>query len=192
MNLVEVDRLLPHLRQWVTGPLDTWMTDALLKAAVSFCRESELITLMRNVGAMAAGQTVTISNSYDLAALRVLSVTAGDDALSQGGGYTINAPGTITADRALTDVRVHYIAIPSADTDVIPEPLVTLYPDAVAAGAAYLLCMQPGRSWSDPQRAAHFHTEMKEGVRQAYRAKQEQSTDAQLSFRNPIRRHQFF
>lgn len=192
MNLVEVDRLLPHLRQLVTGPLDTWMTDALMKAAVSFCRESEMITLVRSVGGIAAGQTVTVSDRYDLVALRILSVTAGGELLSPGHGYLIISPGSITADRDLAEVRIHYIAIPGSDTDVIPEPLVTHYPYAVTAGAAYLLCMQPGRSWSDPQRAAHFHTEMVEGVRQAYRGKQEQSSFEQQSFRNPSRRHQFF
>lgn len=192
MNLVELDLLLPHVRQLVAGPLDPWMIEALLKSAMTFCRDSEVVTTSRVVSSMADGQAVAVSDSYDLISVRIISVTSGGQQLTPGDDYLSESPANIMALRPLSQVRIHYVVSPRSDSDVVPEVLVTHYPDAVAAGAAHYLCMQPNRPWSDPQRAAYFHTEMREGVRTAFRAQQEQAAPEQQSFRNPTRRRNFF
>lgn len=196
MNLVGLDGFLPALRQIITGPLDPWLEDALMASAVKFCRESEFVTDSRVVAELNSGASLTVSRNYDLLAVKLLGAkvveNGRDRELIIGQDYFAQSTETITALVTLTALSISYVVAPRSDVGVVPEALETHHLDTIAAGAAAILYMQPERPWSDPARGKFYSAEFKQGIRNAFRLKQEQALPEQISFRNPTRARTFY
>ena len=47
MQMVSREQFLPTVRLHITGPLEVMLSEAVTEAAITFCRESALLTLDR-------------------------------------------------------------------------------------------------------------------------------------------------
>ncbi|WJK26437.1 hypothetical protein QSJ11_09200 [Vibrio parahaemolyticus] len=74
------------------------------------------------------------------------------------------------------------------DENNLNSYLVENYGEALAAGAAYRLRLQVGTNWFNPDLALMYEREFIEGYRRAYRL----SKDNFNSFKNKVRKHNFY
>ena len=58
-RLVSPDTLIPLVRQRVSGPLDSIIRQAIIRAAIDFCKRSALIHLERQFDEVLEGQAVS-------------------------------------------------------------------------------------------------------------------------------------
>lgn len=195
MEMVGVDSFLPDLRRIITGPLDISMEEAVFDACVQFCRQSELVTLSRKVTGWAQGQSLEVSDNYDLQACQLLHVTDhrdGGGCYQAGVDYHAYSPNSVTALTNMAAATLWYAAEPRKDSGLVPELLDTHYRDVVAAGAAATLYLQPDRPWTDPRRSAEYQARFVEGIRQAGRFRKNHAAPEQVEYANPVRRRSFF
>lgn len=194
MRMVPPDQFLPALRRHISGPLDVFMTDALVEAATTFCRLSELIVMTRTVDA-AAGDLVEVCDLDSLKACNLRYVADSDKTpLVSGEQYFAMSPNEISALEPLEKVEVCYVAEPLQGADMLPAQLFEDHADDICAGAAAILYAQPDRPWSDPKRSAYYDRQFVEGYRRAFRFRQEHNTQSIRGERdsNPPRKRQFY
>lgn len=194
ISMVQPDQFMPAMRRHITGPLDVFMLDALREAAISFCRNSELLVMIRRVDA-AAGDLVEVCDINNLRACNLRYVVGADKVpLISGEQFFAMSPNEISALQPLSQVEICYVAEPTQDATALPAQLFSDHADAVCAGAAAILYAQPDRPWSDQKRAAYYNTVFTEGYRRAYRFRRENDMQAITGEResNPVRKRQFF
>lgn len=194
MRMVSPDQFLPALRRHISGPLDMFMTDALVEAAGTFCRNSELLVMTRTVDAP-AGDLVVVCNLDNLKACNLRYVADSDKVpLVSGDHYFAMSPNEISALQPLELVEICYVAEPVQGADMLPAQLFEDHADDICAGAAAILYAQPDRPWSDPQRSAYYDRQFVEGYRRAFRFRQEHNTQSINGERdsNPVRKRQFY
>ncbi|BBU05032.1 MULTISPECIES: hypothetical protein [Aeromonas] len=193
MQMVPREQFLPTVRMHITGPLEMLLEEAVTEAAITFCRESELITLDRLLPSAAAGSLEVVCNVDGVTSCNVLHLTGADGVpLGSGRDYFAMSANELSILTDLSDVRIWYVAAPVKGAKELPAQLYTDHAEAIAHGVAALLYAQPDRPWSDPKRANFHRAEFVEGWRRAGRFRKQHSAPTQVEFYNPPRKHSFF
>ena len=78
MQMVPREQFLPTVRLHITGPLEMLLEEAVTEAAITFCRESELITLDRLLPSASAGSLEAVCNVDGVTSCNVLHLTGAD------------------------------------------------------------------------------------------------------------------
>ncbi|MCG7586746.1 hypothetical protein [Photobacterium sp. OFAV2-7] len=198
MRSVSVSDFIPSLRQLINVPLPGLMTDAIVKASQVFCRQSKVVTFHRSMEQVSAGQTVNVvvdsseneatENSYKSS--EVMSVTAEGDLLQLNVDYLVISRDEVRFLESHTNVIVVCALEPTQHATQLPVILLDDYLDGICAGAASLLYSQPDSDWFNAELSAFHDRKFVESYREAARFRLEASPD--LSFRNPVRRREFF
>ena len=194
MRMVSPEQFLPALRRHISGPLDVFMTDALVEAAGTFCRNSELLVMTRTVDAP-AGDLVVVCNLDNLKACNLRYVADADKTpLVSGEHYFAMSPNEINALQPFESIEICYVAEPVQGASMLPAQLFEDHCDTICSGAAAILYAQPDRPWTDPKRSAYYDRDFVEGWRRAYRFRQEHNTQPinGESDSNPVRKRQFY
>ncbi|MFM5717870.1 hypothetical protein [Aeromonas caviae] len=193
MQMVPREQFLPTVRMHITGPLEMLLEEAVTEAAVTFCRESELITLDRLLPSASAGSLEVVCNVDGVTSSNVLHLTdAGGEPLDSGRDYFAISANELSILTDLSNVRIWYVATPVKGAKELPAQLYHEHAEAIAHGVASLLYAQPDRPWSDPKRASYHRSEFVEGWRRAGRFRKQHSAPTQVEFYNPPRKHCFF
>ncbi|MEL3922137.1 hypothetical protein V1481_02095 [Aeromonas enteropelogenes] len=201
-RLVDPGPLIPLVRQRLSGPLDNMIRQALLHAAIDFCRRSALIHLERRFDEVLEGQTVSfakacsinrqarqLANGPQVTGSVIHRITSQGVLLQPGADYHVQSAESIRFLVTLRDVCIIGAIEPLPSATLIPAALVEDYAEAMADGAASILQLQPGKPWASPALAQLNLARFNEAVRDAHRFRIEQTPNAQI--RNPVRRHQF-
>jgi len=193
MQMVPREQFLPTVRMHITGPLEMLLEEAVTEAAVTFCRESELITLDRLLPSASAGSLEVVCNVDGVTSSNVLHLTdEGGVPLDSGRDYFAISANELSILTDLSNVRIWYVATPVKGAKELPAQLYHEHAEAIAHGVASLLYAQPDRPWSDPKRASYHRSEFVEGWRRAGRFRKQHSAPTQVEFYNPPRKHCFF
>ncbi len=193
MQMVPREQFLPTVRLYITGPLEMLLEEAVTEAAITFCRESELITLDRLLPSAPAGSLEVVCNVDGVTSCNVLRLTGADGVpLDSGRDYFAISANELSILTDLSDVRIWYVAAPVKGAKALPAQLYNDHSEAIAHGVAALLYAQPDRPWSDPKRAGYHRAEFVEGWRRAGRFRKQHSAPTQVEFHNPPRKHSFF
>ena len=193
MQMVPREQFLPTVRLHITGPLEMLLEEAVTEAAITFCRESELITLDRLLPSAAAGSLEVVCNVDGVTSCNVLHLTGADGVpLDSGRDYFAMSANELSILTDLCSVRIWYVAAPVKRAKELPAQLYTHHAEAIARGVAGLLFAQPGRPWSDPKRANFHRAVLVEGWRRAGRFRKQHSAPTQVEYYNPPRKHSFF
>lgn len=202
-RLVSPDSLIPLVRQRVSGPLDSIIRQALIRAAIEFCKQSALIHLERHFDEVLEGQTVSFAQAssvnrqarQDVREPQVTGsvlhrITSGGEILTPGEHYHVQSVESIRFLVTLHDVCIIGAIEPLPTATLIPAALVEDYSEAMADGAAAILQIQPGKPWINPELAQINRAHFNEAAREAYRFRIEQTAKARTI--NPVRRRTFF
>lgn len=198
MRSVPVSDFIPTVRQLVNVPLPGLMADAIVKAAQTFCRQSQVVTFERHFAQASAGNTVNIvaDSSENIAAdesyksAEVMSMTAEGDLLALNVDYQVISRDEVRFLKDHTNVITVCALEPTQRATKLPAVLHDDYLDGICAGAASLLYSQPDSDWFNAELSAFHDRKFVESYREAARFRLEASPD--LSFRNPVRRREFF
>lgn len=193
MQMVSREQFLPTVRLHITGPLEVMLSEAVTEAAITFCRESALLTLDRLLPSASAGSLVEACNISGMTSCNVLHLTGADGVpLDSGRDYFAMSANELSILTDLGSVRIWYVAAPVKGAKELPAQLYTDHAESIAHGVAALLYAQPDRPWSDPKRANFHRAEFVEGWRRAGRFRKQHSAPTQVEFHNPPRKHSFF
>lgn len=180
---------LPYVRRNISGPLNIMMADAVMQAAITFCRESlycrRTITLNPEAGVIYA----LVSDDAPVSCTRIIRIVTPERELFADCDVDISTDKSLmfTVSHHLVDVL--FAVAPRADAKIVPDELMD-YPEVISDGAASLLFMQAGKPWQDSQRSEYFREKFTDGYRRAYREALDISPVS--PFRNPVRRQRFF
>lgn len=202
-RLVSPDTLIPLVRQRVSGPLDSIIRQAIIRASIDFCKRSALIHLERQFDEVLEGQTVSFAKAssinrqarQDVREPQVTGsvihrITSQGEPLQPGSHYHVQSAESVRFLVALQGVCIIGAIEPLPTAKLIPAALVEDYAEAMADGAAAILQLQPGKPWASPELAQLNQMRFNEAVRDAHRFRVEQTPNAQIQ--NPVRRRQFF
>ena len=193
MQMVSREQFLPTVRLHITGPLEVMLGEAVTEAAITFCRESALLTLDRLLPSASAGSLVEVCNISGMTSCNVLHLTGADGVpLDSGRDYFAMSANELSILTDLGNVRIWYVAAPEKGAKELPAQLYTDHAEAIAHGVAALLYAQPDRPWSDPKRANFHRAEFVGGWRRAGRFRKQHSAPTQVEYYNPPRKHSFF
>lgn len=193
MQMVSREQFLPTVRLHITGPLEVMLSEAVTEAAITFCRESALLTLDLLLPSASAGSLVEVCNISGMTSCNVLHLTGADGVpLDSGRDYFAMSANELSILTDLGNVRIWYVAAPEKGAKELPAQLYTDHAEAIAHGVAALLYAQPDRPWSDPKRANFHRAEFVEGWRRAGRFRKQHSAPTQVEYYNPPRKHSFF
>ncbi|EMD3364803.1 hypothetical protein [Salmonella enterica] len=187
--MVSPNDFLPYVRRNISGPLNIMMADAVLQAAITFCRKSlycrRTVTLSPEAGVIYP----LMSDDARVSCTRIIRIATPERELFAGKDVDISTNNSLnfTVSHQLVDVL--FAVAPRADAKTIPDELMD-YPEVIGNGAASLLFMQQGKPWQDPQRSEYFREKFTDGYRRAYRDALDISPVS--PFRNPVRRQRFF
>ena len=202
-RLLRTDEMIPLVRQRVSGPLDSIIRNAVVRAAIDFCKRSALVHFERQFDVVAAGQTVSFAKASSInrqarqdvrepqvTGSVIHGIIAGGEPLTAGSHYHVQSAESIRFLVSLTDVVIVGAIEPLPTATLIPAALIEGYAEGLADGAAAILQMQPGKPWTSPELAQLNQARFNDAVREAYRFRVEQSPSARIS--NPVRRREFF
>ncbi|EHM2355269.1 hypothetical protein KD625_002967 [Salmonella enterica subsp. enterica serovar Bonariensis] len=180
---------LPYIRSNISGPLNIMMTDTVLRASVTFCRESlycrRTVTLVPE-----AGERYSLTGPDEaVVCTRVIRMMTPDRELYTGQDVEVQRDNSLCFKDAHSLVSVLFAVVPRANVTAVPDELLD-FPDTVADGALALLFMQDKKPWYDPQRAQYFRQKFVDGFRRAYREALDRNPIS--PFRNPVRRQRFY
>ena len=204
MVTVPVSNFVSTLRKLVNVPLDNIMSEAIVKTAQAFCRKSQVVVYVRELGAVTALQDYTLISDSELNTVKsllkcsvVMSVTGIDPLddvareLLNVEDYIISTRDVISFNDTFTDVKVRCVIEPVQNADELPQVLFDDYLDGICSGAAAYLFMQPDSMWSNPGFAAHHDKIYTETLVNARRFRLEANPNEE-AFTNPVRTRSFF
>lgn len=197
--MAQLEEFLPLVRQQINGPIDFMMTDAVLQAAIVFCRESTIVRSVVNLEGVVADQPYTLTDpTGQLRAFRRLSVydkSSSDrrcdwDWLEAGCQYDVIDSNTITFRSNMNKAIMHLALCPTNKATEVPDVLLNEYQEAIAYGALERLFIMPGKPWTDEQRSAYYKARFTDGFRDALREVLESTHDT--GFHNAVRRRDYY
>ena len=197
MNKVSPDVFLPLLRRHISGPLDAMMRDALVEAAILFCRSSKYLVDSITLTDVVTNQDITICSDTDYKSSdlnAVVTVVDDETAILDGGiDYLAISANKIKALNDFSTMTIGFTIEPRQNATNLPSPLFDDHAETIAFGAARILYLKPAMPWTDPNRAKLYDAEFTEGCRRAARFRLEQSKElVQTEFSNPVRARDFF
>ncbi|MGD6739667.1 hypothetical protein ACN08N_23530 [Photobacterium leiognathi subsp. mandapamensis] len=168
--MVPVTEFLPTLRMLVDVPVPGVMETAIVKAARKFCRDSKILVKSRQFAEVYQCQSVSIVGvGAELKGAGIVTVTSKGKPLSSGSDYQIDGLDSVKFNADFSEVLVMGLAEPKANTGQLPAILLDDYVEGICAGAASILQMMPGTTWSQPELAQVNEREFVSTIRHAYR-----------------------
>ncbi len=169
------------------------MDDALRDSYREFCEKSEFIKTKVKLTAVVSGVQIPVAGiPTDSAILKIDSVVSNcGSPLYVNDDYVFDpVTNEFTFTNDFDAVTVTAVLKPKLNFDEnnLNSYLVENYGEALAAGAAYRLRLQVGTNWFNPDLALMYEREFIEGYRRAYRL----SKDNFNSFKNKVRKHNFY
>ncbi|EDV5541911.1 TPA: hypothetical protein R3975_001048 [Salmonella enterica subsp. enterica serovar Muenchen] len=187
--MVSPHDFLPYVRRNISGPLNIMMADAVLQAAITFCRESLYCRRTVTLNPEAGVTYPLVSDNAPVSCTRIIRIATPDRELFAGDDVDISTDKSLKFRGTHDVVGVLFAVAPRADAKTVPDEILD-YPEVIGDGAASLLFMQQGKPWQDPQRSAYFREKFTDGYRRAYRDALDISPVS--PYRNPVRRQRFF
>ncbi|TGZ35379.1 hypothetical protein EQ875_01660 [Photobacterium damselae subsp. damselae] len=189
--MVPVTEFLPTLRMLVDVPIPGVMETAIIKAARKFCRDSKILVKTRRFEEVHQYQSASIVEaSTELKGAGIVSVTSNGKQLSSGSDYQVDGLDGVKFNASFSEVLVVGIAEPKANTDQLPTILLDDYVDGICAGAASMLQMMPGATWTQPELAQVNERDFVSAIRHAYRYSIEQTPE--LEETRPMIKREFY
>ncbi|ARZ00536.1 hypothetical protein AXW37_06415 [Yersinia ruckeri] len=195
--MAALDAFLPLIRKQINGPLDIMMKQAVLAAAMTFCRESLFCRESVIFSNVQPNGRYVLSDSEQVKCVKRLQVldiseqgTGGGSPLIAGLDFTVKSANQLAFQRTFTQVRVDFAVEPKRNVSEVPDVLADDYADVIANGALADLFLMPGKPWTDPQRSQYFGTRFVDGYRRAFREALDNSPIT--AFSNPTRKHEFY
>ncbi|MBS9939866.1 hypothetical protein [Vibrio alginolyticus] len=181
------------VRQRCAGVVDIMMDDALRDSYREFCEKSEFLKTKVKLTAVVSGVQIPVAGiPTDSAILKIDSVVSNfGSPLYVNDDYVFDpVTNEFTFTNDFDAVTVTAVLKPKLNFDEnnLNSYLVENYGEALAAGAAYRLRLQVGTNWFNPDLALMYEREFIEGYRRAYRI----SKDNFNSFKNKVRKHNFY
>ncbi|HHG3213545.1 TPA: hypothetical protein ACPVX2_000033 [Vibrio parahaemolyticus] len=181
------------VRQRCAGVVDIMMDDALRDSYREFCEKSEFLKTKVKLTAVVSGVQIPVAGiPTDSAILKIDSVVSNcGSPLYVNDDYVFDpVTNEFTFTNDFDAVTVTAVLKPKLNFDEnnLNSYLVENYGEALAAGAAYRLRLQVGTNWFNPDLALMYEREFIEGYRRAYRL----SKDNFNSFKNKVRKHNFY
>ena len=174
-----LDNFLPYLIPWVGGCPTPLAHQSLVRAARTFCEETNVVTRMVEPISLVPGEaTYDIDLEPDLDAIRVLGAWIGTSALalpsSRGSQFanipqpgvtgspvfaTSTQPNTVTLypkpdNAAYEKLSVRVATRPKLSARSLDDSLFNRWVDGVVSGAIGIIAAMPGQPFSDPAQAA--------------------------------------
>lgn len=189
--MAELNEFLPDIRKQISGPLNLMMTEASLRAAMTFCRESLACRRTVMFSPVVAGVSYPLlSEDENVRCTRIIRiVTPEQQELFVGPDLSVSADDCLRFNENHSTISVLIAVTPLESATSVPDELLR-YQEVIADGALELLFMQDKKPWYDPQRAQYFREKFVDGFRRAYR--DALNTSPYSPFRNPVRRQGFF
>ncbi|MEQ9721286.1 hypothetical protein ABQG65_08825 [Yersinia alsatica] len=193
--MANLDVFLPGVRKYISGPLDIMMTQSVLDAAITFCRESLYCRDRATFNDVIIQEPYTLSDAPEVKCvkrLRVWDITHGHpgELLMAGHDFTALSANQLHFNRPFSLVAVDFAIEPRQRSNEVPDVLADDFSDVIVAGALADLFMMSGKPWTDPQRSHDFGSRFVEGYRRAFREALDNSPIT--AFDNPVRKHEFF
>ncbi|AGG58039.1 virion structural protein [Vibrio phage douglas 12A4] len=172
------------------GPVSFLVKDAISQAYSEFCKESKYLSETEELKSVDSGVAVLLTIPVSHYLLEVSKVTSGGIPLKPVSDYTQNKPGELIFKSDHNDIEVTFSYCPSSifDGKSADDDLVNRWGNEIAAGAAAILRVMPGKTWTEPSLYDHYRRIFVEAYRDARRAREEQFDD----FQNYTRKHNFF
>ncbi|EDX0374297.1 hypothetical protein GTL21_005101 [Salmonella enterica] len=187
--MVTPNDFLPYVRRNISGPLNIMMADAVLQAAITFCRESLYCRRTATLNPELGVTYPLVSDDAPVFCTRIIRIATSERELFADSDVDISTDKSLRFTASHHLVEVLFAVAPRADAKTVPDELLD-YPEVIGDGAASLLFMQQGKPWQDPQRSEYFRVKFTDGFRRAYRDALDKSPVS--PFRNPVRRQRFF
>lgn len=184
MREVPISAFLPRLRTQVNVPLVPLMESAVVEAAITFCRESQVVLTSYDVDRIYANQTLSVIGRSGInqctqgryKSAGVLAITSQQDSLplKVGRDYQALSLDNIRLLAEVVNVTVHAAIEPQKTTTYLPAVLLEDWELGICAGAACQLLKQPDRDWSHSSLSIEQGRTFVEQWRQAKRWRLEQ------------------
>lgn len=202
-RLVAPDSLIPLVRQRVSGPLEGFIKQAIVKAAITFCHDSRYVYIERNFSSVLEGQSIEFAagsslnrqarqqiNTPQITTTTIFKITQDGELLTPGVHYHQHSADVIRFLAPLENVSICGAVEPISGAVLIPSELINDYAEELADGAAVELLMQTSRPWANPEKAGMYRILFNEAIRDAYRFRVDSTPNAAVT--NPVRKRNFF
>lgn len=173
-----MDRFSAHIRPYVPGCSDPWITRAVLDSAIRFCTASRIWQQKTTHTVLVGEDTISLT----LPAESALEDVKVSESWRGRADYTLSGT-TITFDDVFstqTDITVTSFLKPSRDAVDLPDILHNDWFEGVFAGAIADLMLMSGKPWSNPAMASVNQTRYLYSVGQAALKSRTQNSQAGL------------
>ncbi|EDT3088979.1 hypothetical protein XS16_005476, partial [Salmonella enterica subsp. enterica serovar Newport] len=126
--------------------------DAVLQAAITFCRESLYCRCTVTLRPENGVTYPLVSDDDPVSCTRIIRIATPERELFADIDVDISTDKSLHFTVSHHHVEVLYAIAPRADAKSVPDELLD-YPEVIGDGAASLLFMQQGKPWQDPQRS---------------------------------------
>ncbi|MGR5465337.1 hypothetical protein ACPV5G_20585 [Photobacterium damselae] len=174
--MVPVTDFLPMLRLMVDVPIPGVMEQALVQAAIVFCRQSQCIEKTRAFDEVYERQNVAAVNGQfgckgkpQLKGAGIILVSSKGHPLKKGVDYTVVGLDKVVFKHDFASIEIHAFAEPIIGSTQLPASLYFDYCNTICRGAAAILQMQPNQTWTQPDLAQHNERLFVSGYREAFR-----------------------
>ena len=199
MKSIPVSDFASHLHRMVPVDIPLVAEDAIVKAAIRFCRDTRILIAYREIDLVFAGQLIgavanSAMNRRELAKLKafdLLRVKSGNEILTAPNEYYLPSLDEIRFLNDYENVIIMSIAEPAADTKYLPDVLFNDWLTAICHGAAAQICAMAGTPPEVAQFLAHHERNFVEAIDQAKRWRMESATVETVPERR-IRKRDFF
>ncbi|PXA72881.1 hypothetical protein [Vibrio sp. 11986-1-5] len=181
MKQVPVSDFIPHLRKLVPVDIPLVAKEALINAAIRFCRDTRILVSVRDLDYVFDRQIVKAvsklaeSRNTDggIKACDIISVTSNGESLESATDYHLVSLDELRFLSDYRNVMITSIVEPTLDTKFLPEQLFTDWLHAICHGAAALICSCPGAPKDVAKLSLYHETNFVEAINHAKRWRME-------------------
>ncbi|WP_332400304.1 hypothetical protein [Vibrio metschnikovii] len=164
MKQVPVSDFIPHLRKLVPVDIPLVAREALVTAAIRFCRDTRILVSVRELDYVFDRQMIkAVGNSAanrrtdgGIKACDIISVTSNGEPLEPAVDYHLVSLDELRFLSDHRNVTITSIAEPALDTKFLPDQLFNDWLHAICHGAASLISASPGAP-KEVARLAQYH-----------------------------------
>lgn len=170
--MAQLSKILPLLREKCSGMLEQQAIDQLKKAYRNFCFESGYLQETETVKRQVDG-SVKLKPPYAHFVHEIHGVDdVNGDELTKGVDYKVDASNQVTLLEKFQSVIVTYSIVPELPIQngaEVDNDILSRWSDEIAAGAASLLRIMPGQTWTSSTLSEYYQKDFIKGYREAFR-----------------------
>ena len=189
---MELNDLLPLLREKCPGVLNQQAKDQLKKAYRNFCIESCYVqrteTVLRELDGSVA---LTPDDGYYIHSIASVDSLDGKE-LRASVDYKVSSGNDVKLTEGFSAAIITYSIVPKLPMSAalgVDDEMLQRWPDEIAAGGAATLRLMPNQAWSDPQLSDYYQRDFVKGHRAAFRARVAANDERQFQ---PQSKREFF